>query len=149
MEYEHLVCMSANIETLIFPTPLDESAGLPLRIQLRERLLSAIGSGILKPGDRLPTMRALSVHLRIDLNTVQRAYAELERLGTVETYRARGSFVSNAPPTPDPAERRAATENLAAATIAQSHARGLDPADIINAMQTILHATEAIRPGKG
>ena len=55
--------------------------GIPIYVQLREQLAALIGRGLLKPGGRLPTMREMAVALRIDLNTVQRAYAELERDG--------------------------------------------------------------------
>ena len=141
--------MSANIETLLFPTPLLMTGGLPLRVQMRERILTAIGSGLLKPGDRLPTMRALSVHLQVDLNTVQRAYAELERLGAIETFRARGSFVSNHPPQPDPGLREREVMDLAASTIARSHALGLEPDHVLQAMKTLLESSSSIAPVSG
>ncbi len=130
--------MSANIETLLFPTPLSDTSGLPLRVQLRERMLATIGSGLLGPGDRLPTMRALAVHLRVDLNTVQRAYAELERLGAIQTFRARGSFVSDRPPPPDEERRAADIRDLAASTIARCQALGLEPEAVLQAMRDLL-----------
>ena len=55
--------------------------GVPIYIQLRDQLAAMIGRGLLKPGERLPTMREVAVALRIDLNTVQRACGELERDG--------------------------------------------------------------------
>lgn len=131
-------CMYTNIETLLFPTPLSDTSGLPLRVQLRERVLAAIGLGLLGPGDRLPTMRALAVHLRVDLNTVQRAYAELERLGAIQTFRARGSFVSDTPPPPDEERRAADIRDLAASTIARCQALGLEPEAILQAMRDLL-----------
>ncbi|MBF0877103.1 GntR family transcriptional regulator [Gluconobacter cerevisiae] len=130
--------MSADIETLLFPTSLSEASALPLRVQIRERVLAAIGAGLLKPEDRLPTMRALAVHLRVDLNTVQRAYAELERLGAIRTLRARGSFVSDTPPHPDGALKAAEARALAASTIARSQAAGLDPEAVVIAMRDLL-----------
>lgn len=131
-------CMYTNIETLLFPTPLSDTSGLPLRVQLRERVLAAIGLGLLGPGDRLPTMRALAVHLRVDLNTVQRAYAELERLGAIQTFRGRGSFVSDTPPPPDEERRAADIRDLAASTIARCQALGLEPEAILQAMRDLL-----------
>ena len=76
------------------------------------RLAALIGRGLLKPGERLPTMREVAVALRIDLNTVQRAYAELERDGLLTLVRGRGTFVAEAPPRPR--RRRKPTEALAA-----------------------------------
>src|SRR5438874_1320493 len=72
--------------------------GVPIYVQLREQILAAIGRGALKPGAQLPTMRQVAVALKIDLNTVQRAYAELEREGVLSTVRGRGSFVAQPPP---------------------------------------------------
>lgn len=122
--------MYANMMEKIFPARLDAGSGVPLRVQLREGLLAAIGRGRLRPGDRLPTMRELAVHLAIDLNTVQRAYAELERLGAIETRRARGSFVSATPPLADADARDERLEACAAAAIASARAQGLLPEEV-------------------
>jgi GntR family transcriptional regulator len=74
--------------------------GVPIYVQLREQILALIGRGALKPGSQLPTMRQVAVHLKIDLNTVQRAYAELERDGVLSKLRGVGTFVTEAPPPP-------------------------------------------------
>src|SRR5471032_487866 len=85
--------------------------GVPIYVQLREQIREAIGRGRLAPGMQLPTMRQVAVQLKIDLNTVQRAYAELEREGVLTTVRGRGSFV--AAPSVLPDDKRAQTEDLA------------------------------------
>src|SRR3569832_1978915 len=73
--------------------------GVPIYIQLREQILALIGRGMLKPGTQVPTMRQVAVALKIDLNTVQRAYAELERDGVLSKQRGVGAFVTaTAPP---------------------------------------------------
>jgi GntR family transcriptional regulator len=111
---------------------------VPIYIQLREQLLRAIGAGDLAPGERLPTMRQVAVALKIDLNTVQRAYAELERDGVLETTRGRGTFVANPPPRLDPVRHAIEAQALAAKTIAAARAAGLDPAEIARAILTSL-----------
>jgi GntR family transcriptional regulator len=58
----------------------------------------AIASGALRPGDSLPTVRQLSVALRIDSNAVARAYMRLEHAGLLEYRRGRGMFVREQPP---------------------------------------------------
>ena len=68
-----------------------QNNGVPIYVQLREQILALIGRGLLKPGSQLPTMRQVAVHLKIDLNTVQRAYAELERDGVLSKMRGVGS----------------------------------------------------------
>jgi GntR family transcriptional regulator len=108
--------------------------GIPIYIQLREQLLRAIGAGVLAPGDQLPTMRQVAVALKIDLNTVQRAYAELERDGVLVTTRGRGTFVANPPPPLDPIRHDLEIDALAAQTIAAARAAALDPADLARAI---------------
>ena len=108
--------------------------GVPIYIQLREQLLRAIGAGVLVPGDQLPTMRQVAVALKIDLNTVQRAYAELERDGVLATTRGRGTFVANPPPPLDPIRHDLEIDALAAQTIAAARAAALDPADLARAI---------------
>jgi GntR family transcriptional regulator len=77
-----------------------QNNGVPIYVQLREQILALIGRGMLKPGTQLPTMRQVAVHLKIDLNTVQRAYAELERDGVLSKVRGVGTFVTDTPPPP-------------------------------------------------
>src|SRR5579863_2728828 len=104
-----------------------EASGVPIYVQLRDQFLAAIGSGALSPGDQMPTMRAVAVALKVDLNTVRHAYDELERAGAISLERGRGSFVSRAPPTIDPPARAAQTDALARQILASAVAQGLDP----------------------
>ena len=108
--------------------------GVPIYIQLREQLLRAIGAGVWPPGGQLPTMRQVAVALKIDLNTVQRAYAELEREGVLVTTRGRGTFVATPPPPLDPVRHDLEIDALAAKTIVTARAAGLDPADLARAI---------------
>ena len=116
-----------------------EDSGVPIYIQLREQILRAIGDGSLPPGARLPTMREVGVALRVDLNTVQRAYAALEREGVLTTSRGRGTFVAASPPPPDPTQRVATVDGLAQRTIASAQSLGIDPREVGRA---ILRMTE-------
>ena len=59
-------------------------------MQIREQVLRAIGGGVLRPGEQLPTMRQMAVDLKVDLNTVRHAYDELEQTGAIVILRARG-----------------------------------------------------------
>src|SRR5262245_14858535 len=76
---------------------LDPKSPMPLHAQLAENIQLAIASGLLEPGDQLPTVRQLSVELRVNSNTVARVYAELERAGVLRTFRGRGTFVAPRP----------------------------------------------------
>jgi GntR family transcriptional regulator len=80
---------------------------------------------------RLPTMREVAVALKIDLNTVQRAYAELERDGLVTMVRGRGSFIAEAAPRDaSAAAAREAAQALAAKVAAQALAAGVALEDL-------------------
>jgi len=101
-----------------------QNNGIPIYVQLREQILALIGRGLLKPGSQLPTMRQVAVALRIDLNTVQRAYAELERDGVLAKRRGMGSFVTETPPVPRNAKKQA--QDFAARVAAQARGQGID-----------------------
>ena len=108
--------------------------GIPIYVQLRDQLSALVGRGALSPGERLPTMRQVAVALRIDLNTVQRAYAELEREGILTLVRGRGTFVSQVPPA---TSRKADAEALAAKVAAQGQALGIGLGELIDALKTL------------
>lgn len=73
---------------------LDFKSGRPVYLQLVEQVRYAAASGALQPGEPLPAIRALAEQLRINRNTVFRAYAELESLGLVATQPGRGTFLT-------------------------------------------------------
>jgi len=73
---------------------LDNASGVPVYLQIKEQVLHAISRGQLHAGDQLPTVREVAVDLEINPNTVNRAYADLEREGVLTSRRGRGTFVS-------------------------------------------------------
>ncbi len=72
---------------------LDFSTSIPIYLQIIAEFKRQIATGLLKPGDKLPSQRDLAAQLRVNANTVQRAYREMEILGLVETLRGQGTFV--------------------------------------------------------
>ena len=72
---------------------IDESSGLPVWVQLRNRFVYLIKTGRYRPGEQLPSVRALAAEAAINYNTVSKVYANLERDGYVESVRGRGVFV--------------------------------------------------------
>lgn len=80
---------------------VDTKSGVPLYIQIREQLKEAIESGRLAVNGQLYTIRELAVILKINPNTVSRAYRELEREGYIETQQGRGTFVIREPTWPE------------------------------------------------
>jgi GntR family transcriptional regulator len=83
--------------TLVAPFAIDPTDRLPLYAQLDRSIRSAITTGRLRAGQRLPTLRQLALALGINANTVARVYLELDRDGIVETRRGVGTFVTTSP----------------------------------------------------
>ena len=67
----------------------------PIYEQVVERFKMLILRGVLSPDDKIPSVRNLAVDLSINPNTIQRAYAELERQGYIFTVKGKGNFVSD------------------------------------------------------
>ena len=88
--------------------PLDPGAPEPPFEQLRSQIARRVGSGDLPAGTKLPTVRALAGELSLAVNTVARAYRELETDGVVVTEGRRGTFVAMAAGNSPDAEAAAA-----------------------------------------
>lgn len=71
---------------------LNFKSGKPAYLQIVEQVRYAAAMGELRPGDILPSIRVLAERLRLNRNTVAKAYAELEREGVVESERGKGVF---------------------------------------------------------
>lgn len=73
---------------------LDPKNGVPLYRQIINQIRFGIASGQLKTGEQLPTVRALAVELKINLNTIAKAYRELEIQSVLESQQGTGTFIS-------------------------------------------------------
>jgi GntR family transcriptional regulator len=72
---------------------VDFQAGKPVYLQLADQIRYAAAAGRLRPGEPLPSLRPLAEELRINRNTIARAYAELEAQGIIETLPGKGHFL--------------------------------------------------------
>ena len=72
---------------------VDFKSGKPVYLQLVDQVRYAAASGALRPGDSLPSIRPLAEELRVNRNTVAKAYTELESLGIIETIAGKGCFL--------------------------------------------------------
>lgn len=66
---------------------------VPIYLQIVEEIKRLVATGKLKAGDKLPSQRELAAMLRVNTNTVQHAYREMELEGFVETLRGQGTFI--------------------------------------------------------
>jgi DNA-binding transcriptional regulator YhcF (GntR family) len=122
------------------PLDIDDTSGVPPFEQVREGIRSAVDSGGLVPGFRLPPVRTLATSLGLAANTVARAYKELEALGVVETRGRAGTFV-----TAGGVERSA--REAAAAYVDSVRALGLSDGAALDAVRHALgRQTDVRRP---
>ena len=77
---------------------LDFRSGLPIYTQIVNQIQSQLVNEILKPGDQLPTVRALASELRVNFNTVARAYRILDEARIISTQQGRGTYITEIPP---------------------------------------------------
>jgi GntR family transcriptional regulator len=76
---------------------LDHDRGIPLYRQIYEAVARGLGTGVLAPGEQLPTIHQLASELRVNPNTVARSYRDLERDGHISAQRGRGTFAAPRP----------------------------------------------------
>ncbi|GAP08338.1 transcriptional regulator, GntR family [Anaerolinea thermolimosa] len=118
---------------------LDFRSGTPIYEQIVEEVRRRIHGGQLKPGDQLPTVRQLALELRVNFNTVARAYRILDEAGMISTQQGRGTYIL-APPDADHGERlrQVTLEHLAEDFAQQALRLGYSPRVIREAFEKAL-----------
>ncbi len=76
---------------------IDYHSRVPIYEQIKEQVIMLVNTGVYKPGDKLPSIRNLSNELNINVNTIKRAFSELEHDGITYSAQGRGMFVSENP----------------------------------------------------
>ena len=105
--------------------------------QVIDQILGAIATGVLRPGDRLPTVRQVAVDLAINPNTVVRAYKELEIRGVLVTQQGTGTFIAPEQMKPDEVERRRRLSALTGEFIARAGSEGFTLDDLLVSLQEL------------
>jgi GntR family transcriptional regulator len=72
---------------------LDLRSGVPIYVQVVEQVQELVATGQLSPGDQLPTVRQLASELRVNFNTIARAYRMLDEAGLISTQQGRGTYI--------------------------------------------------------
>lgn len=127
---------------------VDPSLPTPPSRQIVEAVLDRIAAGTLKPGERLPSVRALAAEALVNPNTVNKAYRELEALGAVEGRNGAGVFVRPEGPAVARAERRGATLEHLKAALETALGAGHDPAALADRFQEWLEQAARARPAR-
>jgi GntR family transcriptional regulator len=111
---------------------LDFRSGIPIYLQVVDRIKEMIADGRLKPGTQLPTVRALALEMRVNFNTVARAYRILDEAGVISTQQGRGTYILDTPP-PEIAEamRQTTFESLTDRYLVDAARLGFSPEEIL------------------
>ncbi|MBO0900892.1 GntR family transcriptional regulator [Cellulomonas sp. zg-ZUI222] len=112
---------------------VDLGSGVPVYEQLRTQVVAHVAAGRLRPGDRLPTIRALATDLGVAPGTVARAFRELELAGVVVTRRRTGTVVAA-----DAAPATVGAREAAAAYVRAARAAGLSPDEALDLVRGAL-----------
>ncbi len=103
---------------------LNFKSGKPVYLQMVDQVKAAAASGALRPGESLPSIRPLAEQLRVNRNTVAKAYAELEGQGVIETVAGRGCFLKeNHTPFRKDVRLKMLAEEIDAAIVQAHHLR--------------------------
>jgi GntR family transcriptional regulator len=117
----------------------------PVYLQLVDQVKAAVASGAARAGDALPSIRPLAEELRLNRNTVAKAYAELESQGVIETIPGRGCFVREAaPPFTKDVRLKLLTEEIDDAVVQAHHLR-IGRADLLRLVEQRFDALERRR----
>jgi len=110
---------------------IDFRSGLPIYLQVVERIKERIASGQLRPGDQLPTVRAMALELRVNFNTIARSYRILDEMGIISTQQGRGTYILSVPP-PEISEeiRQKALEALTQRYLIDARRLGAKPEEL-------------------
>ena len=109
---------------------LDFRSGIPIYVQIMDQIKHLIASGVLHSGDQLPTVRQLATDLRVNFNTVARAYRLLDEAGMISTQHGRGTYILEEPEHDSDKLRKQALEGLTRSYLAESHRLGFSPDEV-------------------
>lgn len=110
---------------------VDVTDHIPIYIQLMNQIKHMIATGELQPGDQLPTVRQLAADLRINFNTVARAYRLLDEEQIISTQHGRGTFILK--PTSEEDSRRMRRKDLVRllnAFLGEANMLGFEPDEV-------------------
>ncbi len=116
---------------------LDHKCGVPIYRQIIDQIKFGIASGNWKPGEQLPTVRSLAVDLKVNLNTVSKAYKELEIQKILETQQGTGTFISSVKITIGRKEKLKKINNLCTELLNVASSYGISKEDLINELNSI------------
>jgi GntR family transcriptional regulator len=128
---------------------LNFKAGKPPYLQIVDQVKYQAASGALRAGEVLPSIRTLAETLRVNRNTVAKAYAELEHEGVVETQPGRGAFISSQRSPFDRRIKNGILTEVVDAAVVQAHHFRVSREDFLALVEERLDAFERKRGRSG
>ena len=116
---------------------LDPVSGVPFYKQIIDQIRFGISRGNLKTGEQLPTVRSLAVQLQINLNTVSKAYKELEIQRVLETQQGTGTFIGAEPVRIAPEEAREKLRSICSEFLSITSCYGFTVEEIISELKML------------
>lgn len=108
----------------------------PIYVQIVEQVQQMIATGELKPGDQLPTVRQLATDLRVNFNTIARAYRMLDESGLISTQQGRGTYIWERPSEEASRQlRRHGLHDLAQRYLDEAQRLGYSPDEVFDAFE--------------
>lgn len=120
---------------LMIEFKLDPRSGVPFYKQIVDQIRFGISSGSLKVGEQLPTVRSLAVLLKVNLNTISKAYKELEIQNVLETQQGTGTFIGTIPPRIDSDELESKLSNICSEFLSITSSYGFKIDEVINELK--------------
>ncbi|UCF62282.1 MAG: GntR family transcriptional regulator [Anaerolineaceae bacterium] len=118
---------------------LDFRSHVPIYVQIVERIKHLVATEALKPGDQLPTVRQLAADLRVNFNTIARAYRILDEAGVISTQQGRGTYVLEPlPPERATRLRQAALDALVRSFLVEADRLGFEPDEVASDVQALI-----------
>lgn len=123
-------------------------SGKPIYLQVVDQVKAAAASGALRAGEALPSIRPLAEELRVNRNTIAKAYSELENLGVVETQPGRGCFLKENNGAVRKEVRRKLLISEIDQTLVQAHHLQVSRKELLELIHERLDALEEKRRGQ-
>lgn len=117
---------------------VDPRLGTPMYQQIIDGIREQVAREVLRPGEKLPTVRELAADISVNYNTVAKAYQELERENVIELVQGRGTFVATPTEPPDISIRRRALREAMQKWMVDAHYANMSSAELRQMFDEVL-----------
>ena len=118
---------------------VETSSGMPITRQIAAQIRAQCASGALKPGDRLPSVRALAAELAVNQNTILRVYERLTAEGLIERRHGDGTFVADHVPTGQMRKQRELLRRQVVQVAELAQTLGVEPEELHQLLEETLN----------